>query len=142
MGAAFILLRILDGSAEKKECIWWKNTEKLSLGESFYHADLEAIFSRHKRIESEIRLDLLFSRLHNGMEMKKAIAMFCGDDKEFAYKSLEPILKRASESVFPDNMRYYFAASEICRQFMLDARSFYEESAYQMCIRDRYLYCV
>lgn len=118
--SALSVYKIMNGQTGEDEIARWKKDKKYSLGSSFYEGDIADLLNRQRKIRNQVKLEQFFSALFAGDEMKKAVGVLCrcGRDLQEIKKNVEAIILRAGEETFPNNMRLYLAASDICREYL------------------------
>ena len=114
---ALALPAIMEGRASESLKKAYREAERYSLHSSFYQADVARMLARQDGISHQVRLDLFYTQLRQGVELRKAIESLCRKDSVVAGTYLEDIRIKAEEAEFPENMRLYLALAEICRQY-------------------------
>lgn len=132
--ASLAIYRILNGTAAEGEKEKWKASDRYSLCSSLREADVPALLKRQSDIRQFVKLDIFYREVTGGHEMKKCIENLCRNlDSCEINTAVNRIAEEAGKREFPDNMRLYLAASDICRTFLPDSgkdANIYEDCAY------------
>lgn len=110
---ALLLLKIANGTATDEEIFKWKKSNRYSLKDSFYIADIQAALEWQEHVEDIVRVDKCVNMIKENCDMNKALSVLKYSNEEFT--ELEMLYKKAEISAFPINMRLYLALSKICK---------------------------
>lgn len=132
---SLVLYKILKGEGSGAEIERWKRAEKFSLGDSFKEADVPAMLINKAKIRHTVKLRIFLGNICSGSEMNAEMDALCADCTEEEITAfVDSIYHRAASEAFPNCMRMYFAASDICKNYqkirLADARK-YEDAAYE-----------
>lgn len=123
---ALIISKMSEGSASEEEISSWKNMKRTSLYASFNDADLDALISYEKELESCILSRKFCEQLKKGIYYKEALKVFGRNGiTEKIYTELIKVAEDADDSL---KIRIYYALS----QFMKEYRVTFSEVTYDV----------
>ena len=133
--AALALERIIRGYGSDEEIQDWIDSEKCSLCSSFYDADVSALLRWQDKIKQKVHMSDFVRKLTSNKDAARCVDdLLRGINIDTIPDIVQDIVTMADKAVFPNNMRLYLAASDICRNHIdneVDKMSEYEDKAYE-----------
>lgn len=116
---SIVIYKILADTASKEEILKWKGAEKQSLHGSFLEADVNQMIAWQEKIKYKVCLENLVENVFSGSEIKGELKNLDFLDREVCHRMAEDIASIGEKEKFPNNMRAFLLAGEICKKYRI-----------------------
>ncbi len=117
--SALFLYELMSGTAGRSGLEDWKKSKKHSMSSSFCQADVHFLLDWQEKVRWLVKMEQFLEALSAGCGMSLELDRLCGGCTVFEItKIMEETAAKAQDAGFPDNMRLYLAASDICRKYL------------------------